>query len=157
MGEVGGEAVAEIDAGGGEAAAKKGLADGEARLGEEMRVVVGGACSSEFAWGGGEGGELGCGPAEGASGVEEIAGSRSGTAKGAARGRGAEENDVGEDGFAGRLRCVTAGERDVVFGGQGKKAVEEAVEPAGLAGLRISAWRATGRRRGVWLPWRRDR
>jgi len=40
MGEVGGETVAEIDAGGGEAAAQKGLADGEAGLREEVRVIV---------------------------------------------------------------------------------------------------------------------
>ena len=82
--EVGGEAVAEVDAGGGEAAAEEGLADGEARLGEEVRVVGVGGCGAEFARRGGEGGEFGCGAAEGAGDVEEVAcvGSRSGGERG---------------------------------------------------------------------------
>ena len=42
MGEVGGEAVAEVDAGGGEIAAQKGFADVEARFGEEVGMVFGG-------------------------------------------------------------------------------------------------------------------
>jgi len=60
VGEVGGEAVAHVDAGGGEMTAQEGSADGEAGLGEEMRVVVRGSCGAEFAWRGGESSELGC-------------------------------------------------------------------------------------------------
>ena len=55
-------------------------------------------------------------------------------AKSAASGRGADEDDVGEDGFGRRLGGVAAGERDVVRGGESKKAIEEAIEPARVAG-----------------------
>jgi hypothetical protein len=54
VGEVGGEAVAEIDAGGCEATAEKGLADGQARLREEVGMVVRGLCVAELARRGGE-------------------------------------------------------------------------------------------------------
>ena len=48
MGEVGGEAVADVDAGGGEVAAQESLAGGDAGLGEEVGVVgLGGGCSGE--------------------------------------------------------------------------------------------------------------
>lgn len=47
MCEVGGEAVAEIDAGGREVAAQEGFADVEARLGEEVGMVVAGLCAGE--------------------------------------------------------------------------------------------------------------
>ena len=119
VGEVGGEAVAEVDAGGGEVAAEEGLADGEARLGEEVGVVVCGGGVAEFARGGGEGGELGCGSAEGSGDVDEVAGVGSRAAEGAACGCGAEEDDVGEDEVGGGLRGVAAGEGDVVRGGEG--------------------------------------
>jgi len=43
--EVGGQAVAEVDAGGGKATAQEGLADGQAGLREEVRVVGCGICA----------------------------------------------------------------------------------------------------------------
>lgn len=55
-------------------------------------------------------------------------------AKSSASGRGADEDDVGEDEFGGRLRGVAAGEGDVVRGGEGEQTIEEAIEPARVAG-----------------------
>ena len=147
--EIGGEAVAEINAGGREAAAKEGLADGEARLGEEMRVIIRGGGGAEFARGGGERCELGCSSSEGSGDVEEVAGAGSGAAEGSAGGSGAEEDDVGEDVVCRGLRGVSSSERDVVRGGKCEEAVEEAIEPARIA--RYGFWHGEGEEGREWL------
>ena len=97
-------------------------------------MFVGGGCGAEFAGVGRKGGELGCGAAEGAGAVEEVAGMGAKAAERAACGGGTDEDDVGEDDVGRRLRGVTAGERDVVGGGEGEEAVEKTIEPARVAG-----------------------
>jgi len=133
VGEVGGEAVAEIDAGCSEAAAEQGLADGEARLGEEVGMIADGLRVAEFAGRGGQCCEFGSSSAESSGAVEEVARASRRTAKGAASGCGSEEDDVGEDVIGGGLGGVAAGERDVMEAGEGEQAVEKSVEPAGVA------------------------
>ncbi len=103
VGEVGGEAVAEVDGGGGEAAAQQGKAHRKARLRIELRVRVGigdvrgyGAQSGGFA-ALGQGRQLHGRAAQRAGDVEGVAGTAAAAAQGASSGSGAEENDIGED------------------------------------------------------------
>ena len=117
VGEVGGEAVADVDAGGGEPAAEKSLADGEARLGEDVGVSLRGLLIFAMRWlAASMADSSACGSAERAGDVEGVAGLCAGAAEGSARWSGAEEDDVGEDEVGGGLGGVAAGEGDVVVG-----------------------------------------
>ena len=139
MSEVGGEAIADVDGGGGEPAAEKRCADFEARLRVEM-WVRGRGSGSGWAVGGEQGGELGVGSTERAGDVEGVAGVCSGAAQGAARWSGADEDDVGEDEVGGGLGGIATGEGGVVLRGEGAETVEETFDPS-LAGAGANQFR----------------
>ncbi len=97
VGEVGGEAVADVDAGGGEIATEECFASVETGLWEEVRVVFGCGREGEFSFAGEDGGEFGGCSAELAGDVEGVAGAGCGAAECSTAGGGADEDDVGED------------------------------------------------------------
>ena len=123
--EVGGEAVAGVDHGGGEFLLAQILADGDARVGVEVarmfrRLQL--LAATEFC-------ECGDGEAEGSGHVEDVAGAGSGAEDGFAFGDAAEDDDVGED-TVGRLGGIAAGKGDGVLLRQLQEAGDEAVNPA---------------------------
>lgn len=139
-GEIGGEAVAEVEGGRGERVALKPEALIDARLGVEVggelrfqfpgdarRVGAGGLGRCQF----GQAGEGGGGTAKGSGDVEQVAGTRAGAEQGFSAGNPANEDDVG-DGDGG-LGQVAAGERGFVGCGEGEQAVEEALDPGRAA------------------------
>lgn len=142
MGEIGGEAVADVDSGAGEAAAHEPEALGETRLRKKMGRKFAAKCRRDFSWfrlGGSsstcslhgseflELGEAGSGAAEISCYVEQMAGAGAGAEQGFAVRNCAGEDDVG-DGDGG-LGEIAAGQRNFVLVGEGEEAIEEAVEP----------------------------
>ncbi len=129
--QIGGEAVAQVDAGGDEGGvtAAEGTAEGEAGLGKGLGAMgagwarVGGSAAEH-------GLELGRRAAEGARDPDRIPGPGAGATQGAGRSDLPEQDDVGEEMLAGGLAGVTAGDGDVVFEGEGVQAGEEGIEPA---------------------------
>lgn len=137
MSEIGGEAVADIDAGCGNAAAQEGFAGVEARLGEEMGMVFGGLCGGETL-SSQHGCELCRCTAEMAGDVEGVACGCTGTAQGVAFGCVADKDDVGEDegiSSAGGFGGIAAGERDAVQLAKRAEACKEAGDPGAACGL----------------------
>jgi len=70
------------------------------------------------------------GSAQRAGDIEGVAGLCSGAAQGATEGRGADEDDVGEDQAGGGLGGVAASERRIVLLGQSAETVEETFDPS---------------------------
>lgn len=135
MSEVGREAVAQVEGGGGHAAAlePEALTDTRLRIevrGEHRFQLVGddGRVRPRLGLGQlGQAGESGGGSAESAGGVKQIAGSRAGAEQRAASGNSANEDDVGHD--YGRFGQVSAGQRGIVGFCQSQKAVKKALDP----------------------------
>ena len=126
--QVGGEAVADVDAGGGEFSAQECLSGSETGLREEVRV---GCWIGQLVEGSrifGQGREFsGCSP-EGAGDVEDVSGASCGAEECAAFGDCADDDDVGY-GEGGRFGEIAAGEGDVFAIGEGEQAGVEAVDP----------------------------
>ncbi len=157
VGKIGGEAVTEIDGGGGQTVALEPEALANAGLGVEMwgqqrrkslgdsgRVrAVGVGCRqlSEAREGSG-------GSAKGAGDVEQVAGACAGAEQAFTTRNAANEDDIGYG--DGGLREISAGKRSLVSGGQGKQAVEEALDPGWAAGRRRGqlAWQTQGKKGG---------
>lgn len=129
MGEVSGEAVADVDTGSGQAAAKKGCTDRETWPREEVGMIARGLGVTEFAREGSEGGELSGRSAEAAGAIEEVSWVCGGAAERTTHGSGAEEDDVGENVIGRRFGGVPARQRNFERAGEGEKTIEEAVEP----------------------------
>jgi len=142
MGEIGGEAVADIDSGAGEAAAHEPESLGETRLRIKMGRKFAAKFCRDFSWFrlggtsstrslcGSEFLELrkaGSGAAEISCDVEQMAGAGAGAEQGFRARNCAGKDDVGDG--DGRLGEIAAGERNVVLVGEGEEAIEEAVEP----------------------------
>ena len=139
MSQIGREAVAEIDSGGGHSAAPKpeALRDAGQRIemrgklrrqlfGEGRRLGAGfdrPRRPGEF----GQAGKGSGGSAEGAGYVEQVAGAGTGAEQGFPSGECADKYDVGQG--DGRLGEIAAGQRGLVGRGQGEQAVKEALEP----------------------------
>ena len=129
MGEIGGEAVAQIDGGGGKAAALEIKSLGKVRL----RVEMGGQ-AGEQAFGdvervgiGGERGEGSRCAAQAAGDVEQVTGPSAGTEKRAAARNCAYQNNVGQG--EGRLGQIAAGQWGLGALGEGKESIVKAREP----------------------------
>jgi hypothetical protein len=139
MMEVGGEAVAEIDGGGGEFPVGELAADGKAGLEVEVGVFEGGGRQAEeFLWGAFEREKFGGRSSEGTADIDEVAGAGGGAEEGLASLDGSDQDDVGDDealtggggwGFGG----VAAGEGNIAERGEGEESVEKAFDPAFLA------------------------
>jgi hypothetical protein len=133
MGEIGGKAVTEVESGGRQTATLEAEALSEARLGIEVRGEKGLEASRDNRWSGlsdGEFGEAikGCGSsAEGACDVEQVAWTSAGAKQRAATRKSANQHDVGNG--EGRFRQITSGKRNRMKLGEGKQAVEEALDP----------------------------
>ncbi len=133
VGQVAGEAVAEID-GGADAELTKRAAGGETRLGKALRA----SGARERRRTGEHALELGSGTAESAGDKEAVAGACLTAAHRSAARRVTDEDDIGGEmwaGIAGLRWCgqgagVAAGERDRGTAGEGSHAAEEALEPA---------------------------
>ncbi len=129
VGEVGGEAVADVDHGVGERAQAAAL--GEARLGVEMRMARRSLREpAEFFWMARECEQFGRGSAEAAGDIEEIAGARGGSQARMTARKLPDSDDVGAD-EAGGFGGVSPGEGNTMTRGEREKSVEEAVEPGG--------------------------
>jgi len=134
VGEVGGEAVAEVDGGGSQTVPDEPEALIDTGLGAKVRSQQG----FEVPWDSeragwltfgqlGEAGEGGGGSAKGAGDVEDMAGAGGGAEQGPSLGNAANEDDVGDGN--GRFGEIPAGQRGLVGGGEGEEAVEEGVDP----------------------------
>lgn len=137
-GEVGGEAVAEVECGRGETAALQPQSLGDARLGVEVGREQGSNLGRDGRWArrafaaGGEGvqaGEAGGCSAKSAGDVEGMAGNRAGAQESSTAGNGADEHDVGDG--EGGFGQIAAGKGSFIRPGKGEEAVEEALKPGG--------------------------
>jgi len=126
-------------------------AHGEAWLGIELGMAVySGGQTGEFFRLAEETGEF-CGrAAEGAGYVNLVTGFGSGAEQGAFRGDAADEDNVGEDEFAGGFGSVPASERDAVLGGESKQAREEARGPGVISTHKGIRWHSQREKCGHW-------
>jgi hypothetical protein len=129
VGEIGGEAIAQVDCCSRESTAKKGRADGKTRLGKEMRMALrgcglrGSVCLKQR-------GELGVSSAERAGDVEDVACVGSGAPQSASLWGRAHKHDVGKDEVGRRFRGIAACEGSVVLLRQRAQAFEGTFDPA---------------------------
>jgi hypothetical protein len=136
MGKIGGEAVADVDGGGGQAVPDEPKTLTNAGLRVEVRSQLGVQLPGNSEWDGAGGpgsSQLG-NPVKGggrsseaAGDVEVVAGARSGAEQGLSLRNAADENNIGNR--DGRLGEVAAGQRSLVSGGEGQEAVEKGVHP----------------------------
>src|ERR1700690_111633 len=123
--EVGGEAVAKVDHGGGQTAPAQELTDSYPGLGVEVAGIV---CGLDFP-SGAKRLQRRRRFAQSAGYVYTVSGAGAGAKNGFALGDRPHDHDVGE-GSIWRLRGIAAGERNVELGCEVQKPVEKAVHPA---------------------------
>src|ERR1700733_5328733 len=139
MVKVGREAIAYIQACGGQFAADQGLTDVETRLRGQLRMVLGGCHREDAPVPLQHHCQLRCCAAELSGYVQGIAGDGTGTAKGFAFWGGTDENDVCEDETVvpvGRFRGITSCKGYAVHLGQGAQSAEEALDRVAACGGR---------------------
>lgn len=137
VGEVGGEAVAQIDGGRGHGAPLEPEALGDTRLGKEMRGQECVELPGDFWRTGtgvgccqfGEASERGGGCAQSTGYIKLVAGPSAGTQQGFASGNPANEHDVGH-GY-GRLGQIAARKRCFVSCRKSEQALEKSLNPRG--------------------------
>jgi len=134
MGKIGRKPIRKVDAGRRKAAAQKRLADRDARLREQVRVVAGVNSMAQFVRICYKRGKFGGGASERPSHVEKISRVRPRTTKRVASGSSAQQGDVGEDVVARRLRGVAARQWDLERFSEAQEAIQKAVQPGSVAG-----------------------
>ena len=152
MREIGGEAVAEVDGGGGRGVCAEPGTLTEARLGIEMRLQHWHPGGWDLQAGVGLQGDGAIGHAsqpgrrcaESPGDINGVAGLRAGTQEGFSAGNGADQDDVGEG--CGGFRQIAAGKGDAGGFREAEQAVIEAGHPgcAGTAGVNQGGWQAKG-------------